>query len=138
MAVTQEQIATTYVVVPFVFEQANMAASQTDTDITVAGGLTATYVMPKDGSIVGYGIQLSAAVAAGSLEFDVEINGATTLTIETDAASTTEFYSTIEYGVEPFVAGDNLGVTYTSDGSLSPTTADANVVLYVMFKDFRV
>jgi len=138
MAKLQNRAGTTSPIIPFVFEQANMAASQTDTDTAVAGGLTATYVMPFDGSIVGYGIQMSAAVSAGSLEFDIEVDGATTATIETDAASTTEFYGTYAYGDEPFSAGSSIGVTYTSDGSLSPETADANIVVYVMFEGFDV
>lgn len=134
----QTRAATTSPIVPFVFEQANMQASQTDTDTVVAGGVTATYAMPLSGSIVGYSITLSAAVSAGSLEFDIEIGGATTATIETDAATTTEFYGTYNYGDEPFSAGAVLGVTYTSDGSLSPTTADANIVVFVMFDGFDV
>lgn len=138
MSKLQNRAGTTSPIIPFVFEQANMQATQTDTDTAIAGGLTATYAMPLNGSIVGYAIQLSAAVAAGSLEFDIEVNGATTLTIETDAATTTEFYATIPYGNEPFVAGDKIGVTYTSDGSLSPTTADANIVVFVMFDGFDI
>jgi len=138
MAKLQNRAGTTSPILTFGFEQANMQVSQTDTDTTVLGGLTATYVMPKDGSIVGYGIQLSTAVTAGSLEFDIEVNGATTATIETDAASTTEFYGTYEFGDEPFSAGDTIGVTYTSDGSLAPTTADANVIVYVMLTDYDI
>lgn len=134
----QNRAGTTSPIVPFVFQQANMQASQTDTDTVVAGGVTATYAMPLAGSIVGYSIKLSAAVTAGSLEFDIEVGGATTATIETDAASTTEFYGTYNYGDEPFSAGALIGVTYTSDASLAPITADANIVVFVMFDGFDV
>lgn len=134
----QEPIAITYPMVNYGFEQANMAASQTDTDINIVGGLTATYVMPFDGWLCAYSIKLSAAITAGSLEFDVEVNGSTVLTIETDAASTTEFYSRLVANSYRLQAGDLLGVTYTSDASLAPTTSDANVVLLVMYEDVSV
>lgn len=138
MVKMQTNEATSSPTIPYVYEIANMASSQTDTDINIAGGLTATYAMPLNGSIVGYAIQLSGAVSAGSLEFDIEVNGTSTATIETDTASTTEFYDLYEYGTEPFVAGDSIGVTYTSDGSLDPETIDANVVLFVIFEQFKV
>lgn len=138
MSIGQTQEPTRSPQHPFVFALANLAASQDATDVPILGGVNNTYVMPKGGCIVGYGIQLSAAVAAGSLDVDLEIDGASTLTIAADTASTTEFYSTIEFGNEPFSAGAKLGVTYTSDGSLSPTTADMNVVVYVMFREWDV
>jgi len=134
----QNRAGTTSPMFVFGWEDVDLAITQTDTDIPILGGLTFTYVMPFDGSIVGYGIKLSTAVTAGSLEFDFEINGASTKTVETDAASTTEFFAKIDFEIEPFLAGDLLGVTFTSTSGLLPTTADVNVMLYVMFTDFDI
>lgn len=138
MAKLQNRAGTTSPIQPLVFALANLAASQTDTDVPIVGGVNNTYALPLNGSIVGYAIQFSETVTAGSLEFDLEIDGTSTFTIETDTAATTEYYNTIEYGNETFLAGSSLGVTYTSDGSLAPLTIDANIIVYVMFEGFDV
>lgn len=134
MGMTQERMPTTSPQHAFNFTLDDLAVSQTGTDIPTPGGLINTYLMPKDGYIVGYAINKSASHSAGSLDFDIEVGGTSTLTI---AADTTSVYATLEVHDEPFSAGDTLGVTYTSDGSLSATTVDVVVTIYVVFKDFN-
>ncbi|MGB1285058.1 MAG: hypothetical protein ACPG7F_00880 [Aggregatilineales bacterium] len=119
----------------FNFALANLAASQTATDIPIPGGVVNTYLLPKGGYIVGYAINKSAAHGAGSLDFDIELDGTSTITI---AADTTSEYATINAPDEPFSAGQTLGVTYTSDGSLSATTVDVAVTVYVMFEGWDI
>lgn len=135
MSITQERMATSKPIVKFSFSLADLAASQTGTAIPVLGGLINGYLMPLAGCIVGYSINKSAAHGAGSLDFDITVAGTSTLTI---AADTTSVYATVEYGDEPFSAGDALGVTYTSDGSLSAITVDVVIDIYVLFVDFNV
>lgn len=126
----QEQIAITNNVVKFSFSEANLAASQTNTDIPVVGADHTAYLLPFDGYIVGYVIGKSAAHSAGSLDFDINISGTSTLTIAADTASV---YASINTPDEPFSAGQTLGVDYTSDGSLDATTVDVVIDIYVVF-----
>ena len=134
MAMTQENMPTTSPQHVFSFAIADLAVSQTATDIPIPGGVIPTYLMPAAGYIVGYSINKSAAHSAGSLDFDLEINGTSTLTIAADTSSVRKI---LEAGDEPFSAGDTLGVTYTSDGSLSAITVDVVVDVYVVFTGFN-
>lgn len=121
--------------IAYQFALANLAASQTATDVPVPGGVVNTYLLPVGGYIVGYAINKSAAHGAGSLDFDIELDGTSTLTIEAD---TTSEYATINAPDEPFSTGQALGVTYTSDGSLSATTVDIVVTVFVMFEGWDI
>lgn len=134
MPMLQEGLPTSSPIVKFSFSEADLAATQTATDIPIVGADLNTYLMPADGFIVGYAINKTAAHSAGSLDFDIEINGTSTLTIPAD---TTSVRSLLEVPDEPFAAGDTLGVTYTSDGSLSAETVDVGVDIYVVFTDFN-
>ena len=130
----QEQIAITKNVFKYTFTEANLAASQTNTDIPVSGADHTLHLLPFDGYIVGYAINKSAAHTAGSLDFDININGTSTLTI---AADTTSVYASLDTPDEPFNAGDTLGIDYTSDGSLDATTVDVVIDIFVVFTEQR-
>lgn len=138
MGKTQERIAITSPHSHFDFALANLAASQTATDVPVVGGVANTIPAVKSGCIVGYAIQLSAAFSAGTAEVGLEVGGTESVAVSIDTASTTEYVGTYEYGDYPFSAGDTIGVTYTTDGSASPETNDAIVRVYVIFDDFVV
>lgn len=135
MPVAQERMPTSKPTVKYSFALADLADSQTGTAVPALGGVVPTYLMPLAGFVVGYSINKSASHSAGSLDFDITVAGTSTLTI---AADTTDVYSLIEYGAEPFAAGDHLGVTYTSDGDLEANTVDVVVDLFVIFTDFNV
>lgn len=135
MAITQERMPTSKPFIKYSFALADLADSQTGTAIPALGGVVPTYVMPLDGCIVGYSINKSASHSAGSLDFDLTVAGTSTLTI---AADTTDVYALIEYGNEPFVAGQALGVTYTSDADLEANTVDVIIDVFVIFNDFNV
>lgn len=130
----QENIAVSQPIIPYQFSEANLAVSQTDTDVPILGADTTTYLMPANGFIVGYAIGKSANHTAGSLDFDLTIDGTSTLTI---AADTTSVYAFVPVPNEYFAAGSTLGVTYTSDGSLDPTTVDVAVTVFVVFQEFE-
>jgi hypothetical protein len=135
MPIPQEKMPTSKPIHAFEFALANLADSQTATVVPILGGVINTYLMPLAGCIVGYAINKSAAHSAGSLDFDLTLDGTSTLTIEADTSSV---YKTIEYGNEPFGAGQTLGVTYTSDANLEANTVDVGVTIYVLFNEFNV
>jgi hypothetical protein len=130
----QEQIAITNNVVKYEFALANLADSQTATDVPALGGVVPTYLLPFDGYVVGYAINKSAAHSAGSVDFDIEIDGTSTLTIAADTASV---YGSLETPDEPFNAGTTLGVTYTTDENVEANTVDVIVSVFVVFTEVR-
>lgn len=130
----QEQIAITNNVAKYEFALADLADSQTNTDLNILGGVVTSYLLPFDGYIIGYAINKSAAHSAGSLDFDINVDGTSTLTIAADTASV---YKALNAGDEPFNAGDTLGVDYTSDGNLEANTVDVGVTLFVVFTDMN-
>ena len=109
-----------------------IAASQTNLDLRHAGSVTAYasgWVAPRAGSIVGLSASLSAAItgAASVLAVKVTKNGtevgaALDLSF-TQAGAETKDYATQAKDVTTFAAGDVIGVSYTSDASLSNTPA---------------
>lgn len=135
MGISQERMPTSKPIIPYQFALADLADSQTATAVPPLGAVVSDYLMPLAGCIVGYAINKSAAHSAGSLDFDLTVAGSSTLTIQAD---TTDVYSLIEYGNEPFAAGDALGVTYTSDANLEANTVDVLVTVFVLFEDFNL
>lgn len=129
----QENIGITQPIVAYQFALANIADSQTGTAVPIAGGVLNTYLMPKAGCIVGYAINYSAALSAGSTDFDLTINGTSTLTIAADTVSVSKV---LTEGQEPFAAGDTLGVTYTTDGNVEANTVDVVVTVFVVLYNF--
>ena len=96
MAKQFEQIAARGQVVPFVFVQDAVAASQTDAQINiqeVSGGMAlavSELSMPWAGSIVGISVNTSAAATAGSLTVGVTLDG-TEQTASTQTARSSTF-----------------------------------------------
>jgi len=133
-----EQIAARGQIVPLLFVQDNVAASQTDVQLNIqevasaAALLVQGISMPWAGSVVGISVDLSSAATAGQLTVGVTNGGteatATTQTITTQTAKTAVF----PQGSVTFVAGDKLGVEITTNGTWDATTADLAVVVYVL------
>lgn len=137
MSAAKENMATKQPQFRFDFALANFAASQTDTDVPILGGIIPEFLLPAGGKIVGYAVNLSAAVTAGSLAFDITIDGTSVKTIDADTATQTEYYAAIEDSNLAFDAGNEIGCTYTSDGSLAPTTIDGVVSVYIVFDEWN-
>lgn len=130
----QEAISIKHPIVKYSFALANIADSQTGTAVPILGGVVNNYIMPLNGSIVGYAINYSASLSAGSTDFDLLVNGTSTLTI---AADTVSVYKLIDEGVEPFTAGQTLGVSYTTDANVEANTVDVVVDVFVCLRDFE-
>jgi len=133
-----EQIAARGQIVPILFVQDGVAASQTDVQlnlIEVTGGMALAIdglTMPWAGSVVGISVDLSAAATAGQLTVGVTIGGteaaATTQTITTAAAARAVF----QQDAVRFVAGDKLGAEITTTMAWNGTASDLAVVVYVL------
>lgn len=125
--------------VPLVFSQASVAASQTnvqlytsEVDATVLD--TTGYVMPWAGEIVGVSAHLSAAATAGSLTVGPTIGGTEasdpTLSISTE----TEKSDVCKRGTNVFAKDAVIGAEITSSATWDATTSDLNVIVWVLLK----
>lgn len=132
-----EAIASKGQIVPFIFSQHSVAASQTDVQLNVieAGNQTLVVTgisMPFAGSVVGMSVDLSAAATAGQLSVGVTVGGteksASTQTITTATAARAVF------GRDSIAlaAGDKLGVEITTNAGWDGTSSDLLVVVYVL------
>lgn len=117
------------------FSEANLAVSQTATAIPVVGADANSYGTITKGYIVGYSFEKSAAHSAGSLDFDITVNGTS---VKTLAADTVSIEGLIPVPDLPFAAGDAIGVTYTSDENLLATTVDVVVQIVIVYTEFSV
>lgn len=123
--------------VPLVFGQDAVAASQTNVELPTVGpeegGTIITgYNMPWDGEIVGISFTLTAAGSAGTLTIGGTVDGTedadTTMTVTTAA----DDYKRVPRGKATFTAGQNIGAEITTDGSWNGTTADLAVIVWVL------
>lgn len=126
--------------VAYTFHQADLAASQTDVQLSVCAVDNAAddqlavvgYTLPFEGEIVAITADLSAAGSAGTLTVGATIGGTEktdpTLSITTETTKSDKALR----GTTVFNAGDILGAEITTDGSWNGTTADLTVTVYVL------
>ena len=125
-------------IVPLLFAQDAVAASQTDAQLsimeTAATGIQLVdgYTMPFDGEIVAVTADLDTAAGAGSLTVGATVGGTedadTTITITTAVNGR----QVIPRGKTSFVAGDIIGAEITTDGSWDGTASDLAVQIWVL------
>ena len=132
-----EAIASKGQLIPLLFCQHTVAASQTDVQLNVVeAGNNSLAVQgisaPFSGSIVAISADLSAAASAGTLAIGVTINGtenaATTQSITTQAAK----YAVFPRDSVAVVAGDKIGVEITSNAGWNGTSSDLAVIVYFL------
>jgi hypothetical protein len=135
-----ERITARGQLVPLVFMQDAVAASQTNVQLPIAevnagagNGITG-YIMPFAGEIVAISWNLTAAGTAGVFTIGGTIGGtenaSTTQTVGTAASGR----DTFPRGSVPFAAGAEIGAEITTDGSWDGTTADLCVVVWVLLQ----
>lgn len=125
--------------VPLVFSQASVAASQTnvqlytsEVDATVLD--TTGYTMPWAGEIVAISAHLSAAATAGTLTVGPTIAGTEasdptlSITTETEKSDTCQRYSNV------FAKDAVIGAEITSSATWDGTTADLVVTVWVLLR----
>jgi hypothetical protein len=126
------------------FQQADVAASQTNAALTVAEvrdtAATAddqnavdAYVIPWDFEIIGVSARSSAARSAGTLTVEPLVNAtASGMTAALDATTTQSTRTIQNRGADTGVAGDRVACRITTDGTWAPVTADIVVTVWVL------
>lgn len=120
--------------VPFVFGQDALAASQTDVQLPAVGpeegGTVDGYCIPFPYDIVGVSTSLTVAGSAGSITVGATIDGTedadTTLSITTG----TNHYLRVPRGKASGAAGTRLGCELTTAAGWNGTTADLLAVVW--------
>lgn len=120
------------------FYQANVAASQTNVQLLVAGSAANDgIVMPCAGWVIGLTGSLSAAGSAGALTVGVSIDGTedadTTQTVTTGQEIRAKFQTDLAVR---FTVGQQVGVEISTDGSWNGTTADLDAQVWVVLEDW--
>lgn len=125
------------------FGVANAVTNKTAEDIALADAAGNTLmVMPKSGSVVGVMVRASAAVTAGTVTFKPQKDGTEFAQSGApapvlNATNGAESYASIRPGVLTFIAGEAVGVSYTSTTDAAPTnTNDYSVVLMVQLDPY--
>ena len=133
-----EQIAGRGQIVPFVFVQDNLAASQTDVALNIqevasAAALLITGLsMPWSGSIVGVSVDTSSAATAGTLTVTATLDGTKQSDTAQSITTATAASVVVPQSKVPFAAAQKLGVKITTTGAWDATTADLAVIVYVL------
>lgn len=104
-------------------------ASQAATQIPLIGGGRSFVIPVRGGSITGISISSTAAASAGSLTAEVTLgNGTGTgLTAVLNTTFPNLATSTQATGLDPFTAGQFIGVKITTDATWAPLTGDITV-----------
>lgn len=134
MSTVQEQISITAPAMAFNFQTTDIPDS-TGNAITLQA-TSNEYVMPWKGHVVGISVALNGALSTGTVTFRPTINGTAKTALSTAVSSTAQTnYATKPQNTVPFAAGVKLGVDWTKSGTVSPTTTDAVITLFVVFKE---
>src|SRR5262245_26900673 len=118
------------------FGQINVAASQTDVQLTAADTSgNDHYPMAFPGDVVAIAWSASAAVTAGTCTLGATFDGTedadTTLSVPADSTTTAGKFL-IPRGKAPFAANTKLGVEISTNSGFLPITTDISVVVYVL------
>lgn len=133
-----ERIVARGQLVPLTFMQDNVAASQSDVQLTIAEVATPSanavdsYRMPWAGEVVAVSAVLSAAGSAGTLTVGPTIGGTecTDPTLSITTATSASDYC--PRGTNQFAAGALIGAEITTDGSWNGTSSDLGVTVWVL------
>lgn len=124
--------------VPLVFMQDAVAASQTDVQLPIsevnAGAANAVdaYTMPFAGEIVGISYRLTAAGTTGAFTIGPTIGGTEQAGLTVTVGTTTSGRATVVRDTYRFEAGALIGAEITTAAGWDGTTADLGVTVWVM------
>lgn len=124
--------------VPLVFMQDAVAASQTDVQLPIAevnagaGNGIVGYIAPFAGEIIGISWNLTAAGTAGSFTIGPTVAGTEKASLTQTVGTAASGRGTVVRGTVPFAAGDEIGAEITTNGSWDGTSSDLCVVVWVL------
>lgn len=124
--------------VPLVFMQDAVAASQTDIQLPIVEVASAAsnavdgYVMPFEGEVVAVSARLSAAATAGTLTVGATVDGTEAAASAVAVTTSQSGRTLIPRGVVTFQAGAVLGAEITTAAGWDATTADLAVTVWVL------
>ena len=127
-----------YQLVPLVFGQDNVAASQTNVQLyaqQVGGPVELAvegYTMPFAGEIVGISYSLSAAATAGSLTIGQTIAGTEAADPTLSVTTGTSGSDTCNRGTVTFAKNASIGAEITTSAGWDGTSSDLLVVVWVI------
>lgn len=133
-----ERITSRGQLVPLVFMQDAVAASQTDVQLPIAEVTSAAanaitgYTMPFDGEIVAITYLLTAAGTTGNFTIGPTIGGTEKTALTQTVGTTTSGRGRVARGTVPFSAGNEIGAEITTAAGWDGTTADLGVVVWVL------
>ena len=129
-----ERITSSGQLVPLLFTQGAVAASQTDVQLGVADGVADVvgYTMPFAGEIVAISADLDTAATAGSLTVGPTIGGTEQATLTKTLTTGTATRGFVARDTLKFAAGSVIGAEITSDASWNAITADLAVIVWVL------
>lgn len=126
--------------VEYAFTQADVAASQTDVQLSIQSvdnaaddqlGITG-YIAPFDGEIVSITWKLSAAGTAGTFTIGPTIGGTEKTTLTQTVGTAASGRGKVARGTNMFSAGDEIGAEITTNGSWDGTSSDLVVCVGVL------
>lgn len=124
--------------VPLVFMQDAVAASQTDVQLPIAevnagaGNGIVGYVMPFAGEIVAISWNLTAAGTTGTFTIGPTVGGTEKTSLTQTVGTSASGRGTCLRGTIPVAAGDEIGAEITTGGTWDGTSSDLCVVVWVL------
>lgn len=123
----------------FDFQALNVGDAAGTADIL--GGAVGTQIpIPLGGSIVAMAVRGNALLSTGTLLFRPTVNGSaiTTFGLTALTSAIQQAYKVKSRELHRLAAGQRLGVDWTKTGTVSPTTIDFIISLYVLLGDFEI
>ena len=124
--------------VPLVFMQDAVAASQTNVQLPIAevnagaGNGIVGYIAPFAGEVLGISWNLTAAGTAGVFTIGPTVGGTESASLTQTVGTAASGRATVLRGSLPFAAGAEIGAEITTDGSWDGTSSDLCVVVWVL------
>lgn len=127
----QGQLPSHYLIGPYVVD--NPAISQTDIAVGLGLSVTRTDITPvRKGSVTGIVVRSSALITAGTIIFKVVVDAvATDITVQLDSVNNAFNVTRRVPRITTYTAGSRIAVTYTTNASYAPVTADFTVYLEI-------
>lgn len=138
MAGPYERIVAQGQIFRYDFEALNVGDAAGTANI-LGGGTGTVVVLPLPGAIIGMAARGNALLSTGTLLFRPVKNGSaiTTFSLGNLTSALQQIYRMKSREAHTFKAGDTLGVDFTKSGTISPTTIDHFISVFVLMGDFE-